>query len=344
MLARVNENVVKINNESTNIYDQITMFLKNKGRNSESTRKAYEKDIRRFFRIVKNKEIEHLTIEDIQITLDDFEEFIDVMYESDKYNNKTINRNNIAVKVLLKYLYSKHLVEDISYIIANQVQKLPETKNKYDAYTLEEVFQFAELVKNDEKGLIKYYLILFSLDTCIRKSAILNLKWKDLKVKEDSVLIAAVDKGNKDYRQKISKEFYKELLTIKEVSNSEYVFDVSKPAIQRMIEKFNKTIDKGNRFLVWHSVRKTGVSFSYKRSGCDILHAQKIANHSSPTVTQDYIADEDYGFTGAVSSKNEVDVNIIHALTHEEMIQLFDSCDQQTKLLLALKAKEIFGL
>lgn len=343
MLARVNENVVKINNESTNIFEQITTFLKNKGRNSESTRKAYEKDIRRFFRIIKNKEIEHLTKEDIQITLDDFEEFIDIMYESDKYNNKTINRNNIAVKVLLKYLYSKHLIEDISYIIANQVQKLPETKNKYDAYTLEEVFQFAELVKNDEKGMIKHYLILFSVDTCIRKSAILKLKWKDFKVKEDDVLVTAIDKGNKDYRPKISKEFYKELLKIKEISESEYVFNVSKPAIQRMVEKFNKTIDTGNRYLVWHSIRKCGGTFAFRRTN-DILHTQKILNHSDPSVTQDYIADEDYGFTGAVSSKNEVDVDIIHALTHEEMIQLFDGCDQQTKLLLALKAKEKFGL
>lgn len=341
------ENVVKLNN--LKVYDQIQKYLDKHSYNSEGTRTAYLNDIKLFFRIIKKKEIEYLTIEDVQITLDDFEDFIKCLYDlkdeegNKKYVNKTINRKVSAAKGLIKYLSSKkindeYIVKDISYF--PNIGSLPETKNRHGILEAQEVFEMAELALQErEKGEIKRLAILLSLDSCIRKSALLDLKWSNFIEKEDGYLLQGVDKGNKDFRQLISKDLYNELLTIK--TESEYVFSLSADALdncfKRLREKMN--IDP-NRRIVWHSIRKAGINYRFRLTG-DILEAKRAANHSNITTTQIYLEEMDYGALGAVSSRGNLDMELFKKVDHEVLLQAIEMMKKDSKLILNMKIKEI---
>ncbi|MGG2091305.1 site-specific integrase [Bacillus sp. S13(2024)] len=335
------ENVVKLN--SNEIYEQIEKFLKKKAYRSENTKRSYEKSIKKFFEVIKKKEVHFLQRADVQITLDDIENFIIHMYDLNELKNKTINNYVTAVKELLRYLHSKKLVDDISFIDAKQIDRLPEVKNKYGVLSVDEVLQMAELAKEErEKGEIKRLLILFSLDTCIRQQASLNLKWTDFEEREDGILVRAVDKGNKDFRPKIANWFYQELLSLKKNDNG-YVFDLTVDNIKGMMKRVREKMNfPKERNIVFHSIRKAGVHFQYRVTG-DILQAKKAANHSNINVTMDYVEEEDYGVIGAVSTSGGIDINIIKEISHEDLLKVIDSCKKDLQLILALKINEMLN-
>ncbi|KON87418.1 hypothetical protein AF332_11670 [Sporosarcina globispora] len=341
------QNVVKLNNSK--IYDQIQKYLDKHSYNSESTKTAYLNDIKLFFRIIKNKEIEYLTIDDVQITLDDFEDFIKYLYDwkdeegNKKYVNKTINRKVSAAKGLIKYLSAKkingeYIVKDISYF--PNINSLPESKNQHGVLEASEVFEMAELALGErEKGEIKRLAILLSLDSCIRKSALLSLKWSNFIEKEDGYLLQGVDKGNSDFRQLISKELYNELLSIR--TKSDCVFDISADSLDGMFKRLREKMKiEPNRRIVWHSIRKSGITYRYRLTG-DILEAKRAANHANITTTQIYLEEEDYGAMGAVSSKGYLDMDLYKKVDHEILLEAIELMKKDAKLILNMKIKEI---
>jgi integrase len=328
-----------------NILDYIDKFLRQKGRKSEDTRIAYKKDIEDFFLLVKEKELPFVTLDDIQITLDDFDEFIDTLASKGELTGSTINRKISTVKSLLHFLQPrvKSLGVDIDTQYFKQVETLPENVRHYSVLSIEEVMKMAQLAKETErqKKLIKYYLILFATDTCIRQSAILNLKWSDFVEGEDCVEISSVDKGNKEFRKKIAKEFYDELLTLKE-EGCDRVFKISRDAVSDMMKRLRIKMNfSEGRYIVFHSFRKAGITFAYRLTG-DHLAAMKAGNHSSFNTTKNYIEDNDYGAIGAYSVTKNLDTNILKELTHEELLNLIYSMKKDTQIIMTRKAQEIY--
>jgi integrase len=340
MLA--NEKVVKLDN--TKIYDQIEKYLTKHSYNSNGTEIAYRHDIEMFFELMRKKQIQYLTREDVQLTLDDFEDFIESMHgavdeEGNRvYSNKTINRRISAMKGILRYLAGKKLVDDISFL--ELVESLPEQNNSYGVLEAHEVFKMAELALEErEKGQIKRILFLFALDTAIRKAAILNIKWSNFIEQEDGVLVTVIDKGNKEMRQKISHDFYKELLTIK--GESEYVFDISEKSLDSTMKRLKiKMGIQDERNIVFHSIRKSAVTYRYRLTG-DILEAQRSANHSNVSTTMLYLQHEDYGMIGAVSGSGNLDMELYKKVDKDVLIQAISQCKKDMQLILNMKINEI---
>src|SRR5690606_3046926 len=133
------------------------------------------------------------------------------------------------------------------------------------------------------------------------------------------VTVRATDKGNEIRNVKISMEFYKELLRLKNKSSSDKVFDISEDGIQRMMNYLVKEMKLENRNIVFHSFRKAGVSFSFRISN-DILQAKKAAGHSSLNNTMLYLGEQNYGLLGAVSSKGKINDNLYKNVSHEELV------------------------
>lgn len=342
-------NVVQLENESTNIYDQIRRYFERHANKSEQTRVAYENDVKQFFKVIKNKSINELSAEDVQLTLDDFEDFIYIMRNSlnskneRSFSNKTINRKIAAVKGLVKYLAAKKIINDISYL--DLIESLPEEKNTYGVFTVEEVFKMADLALEErELGLVKRYVLLFALDTCVRKASLLKLKWSDFTVRDEDVLVKGVDKGNKEFRESISKEFYKELLQLKN-KESEYVFNISQRALDSSFKRLREKVvpNYKERNLTFHSIKKCGVTFRYRRSGGDILEAQKAAKHSRLDTTRLYLEDEEYGALGAVSSKGKINDDLFKEVDHETLIKAISNCNKNLQLILNIKIQEILN-
>lgn len=328
--------------ENVQIYNQIQKFLKGHEYNSERTRSEYESDIRFFFREMKGKtlknEIEYLSLDNIQLTLDDFEDYRDILHE-EGMSNKSINRRISPMKELMKYLAGKKLVNDISFLLS--IKSLPETDNSYGVLETWEVLEMARLASLEKDNAeIKRLMILLSLDTCIRKSALMSIKWTDFTIKEEGVLIKWVDKGNKDFRQLISHEFYKDLLNIR-VRGQKEVFKIGKNATDDLMKRMRDKMNiPSERRIVWHSIRKTGVTFRYRLTG-DILEAMKAAGHSRPDTTMKYLQNENYGAIGAVSSSLTTQENLYEQVDNETLLKAISMCNKDLQLLLNMKLKEI---
>jgi integrase len=340
MLA--NKKVETFNKE--NVYDHIQKFIKKKSYKSENTAKSYEASIRKFFKIVKDKEVEHLLKSDLDLDSDVFEEFQASLHG--QVNNKTINNNIAAVKELIKYLRSKkvngeYVIQcDIGYL--NSIDSLPEHKNEYGVLSIEEIETMTELIMTMPRVRdreIKKYLFLFSLDTCARLDNCLELKWSDFRENENDVQINLIAKGNKDFRPRVSKGFYNELLAIK--GESEKVFPISKNAVADIMAKLRSTMNiNENRNIVFHSIRKAGGTFQYRLHG-SITAAQKALGHSNINTTTIYLEDEDYGLTGAVSSKGRVSDKYYEEVDHETLLKAINKLTKSQKLMLNIKIDEI---
>ena len=322
------------------LYDDIMIFLNEMGVESEHTQIAYETDIRQFFQLIKGKELEHLTLEDVQLRKNDVEKFKQILLDNGLARS-TINRKISAVRSLLENLKANEW--DINTDFFKKVKWLKTQDNKYGVLDVHEVWEMARLARKErEYKDVKYYFILFALDTCLRKQAILQLKWSDFEEVEDGVIVHAIDKGNKEFRQKISKEFYNDLLSIKK-EGEERVFPISVDSIDNMVCRLKKIMNiPEERNITFHSIRKAGVTFQYRITG-DLTQAMKAAGHSNPIVTMRYLDLRDYGVTGAVSFGNKIDEELYKKVSYEELIKAIENCPKDIQLILNIKLKEIIN-
>ena len=343
------EKVVKFENESSKIYDQVNKWLNNHAYNSERTRRDYEFDVKLFFKLMKQKEITYLTKEDVQLTLDDFEDFINKLYtmENEKgernYSNKTINRKVAAVKGMIKYLAGKkldgeYIVKDVAYM--GLINSLPENSKSHGILESHEIIELSQWAKTEKhKGLNKSLAIIFAFNTCARKSDVLNAKWSDFVEKEEGVLVKGIGKGNKEFREMLSKNFYNELLALKK-DGEEKVFDLTDKNIDDMMNRARKSLGyPSERNIVFHSIRKGGATWRFKKTG-DIMEAKRALNHSNLNTTQIYLKEEDYGIIGDITA-DQVNEELYKEVDIETLIEAIGELKKGTQLLLNMKIQEL---
>lgn len=312
---------------------------------SDKTKESYERDIKDFFYYLTKgkKNIEFLTISDIHINDDDIINF-QIYLKNKELSNKTINRKVSTINQLYGRFFRKGYIQSLSPF--DEADRLKEGKSYHGVLAVHEVLKMADLVLNQKRGkkkLTKYFLILFAMDTCLRKSAILNLTWNDYIEHEDYIEIKAIDKGNEERNLRISKEFYDELLQIKADSNDGKVFNISETSIQDMMNYLKSKMQfEDKRNVVFHSIRKCGVTFQFRLSN-DIMQAKKAAGHSSLNNTQIYIGEADYGILDAVSSSGKLDNELFKKVTHEELLKGIERLNKDQRLLLNIKLNEIVG-
>ncbi|MCM3109943.1 tyrosine-type recombinase/integrase [Lederbergia lenta] len=337
------DKVVRLN---TPIYDQIILFLDKKFMysGSQSTKDAYKRDIIHFFNYLTKgkKEIYHLNNEDIRLQDDDIIQYQIYLKNSLKLANKSINRKISPIFQLYGRFMRKGMVKNISPF--DEADRLKEGKNYHGVLSVEEVSKMADLVLNEpraRKRLTKHYLILFAMDTCLRKQALLDLEWTDFIVFDDEVEIKAIDKGNEERNLRISREFYNELLQLKSESKTGKVFDISETSIQTMMNKLNKWMNfEEKRNIVFHSIRKAGVTFQFRLTN-DIFQAKKASGHKNMENLMIYIGEREYGVLGAVSSSGKIDNELYKNVSYEKLIKGIESLNKDQILLLNLKLNEI---
>jgi integrase len=332
-----NEKITKLHDDGT--YDQIQRFLAKRERRSKGTRVAYERDIRKFFKVCFNKDIEYLTKDDFNLNADILEDYQTHLLQT--LSSKTVNRNISSLKELIKYLRGKnHIETNIDYL--NLIKSEPEKDNRYGVLSVDEVLEMTDRIMKMKRARdkeIKKYLFLFSLDTCARLGECLSVEWDDFRERENDVIINITAKGNKEFRPVISKEFYNELLSIK--GDSKRVFPVSKNAVSDLMIKLRKEMNiSKKRNCTFHSIRKAGVSFNYRITN-DILQAKKAANHSNINTTLIYLQEEDYGATGVVSRNKDVKEDLFETVSHEELINAIKELPKNQQLLLNIKINEL---
>ncbi|WP_310877012.1 tyrosine-type recombinase/integrase [Priestia megaterium] len=332
--------VYKLENEVTEVYEHIQNFISQL--ESEETKKSYKSSIGHFFKVIKGKKVSELTFNDIQLKIKNVDDYVSYLLDYEEKTAATVNKKMSAIKSLVNYLYPRDIVDSNTDKAVRSFKRRKEETEGYDSLTHNEVLRMIELAKTKEQGKLKELLIKLALDTCLRKSELLSLKWSDfIDIEgEKDIRFSGYGKGKKQFKKAIGRKLYNELLELN-TGESELVFNITKNHFHESMKELIKELNiSSNRKIVFHSIRKAGAKIHYINSGKDIRYVQSILGHSDPKTTAIYLEVDDYGALGAISSNGEIDLNIINEASHEDLLKAIESMDSSFKVLLANKIRQ----
>lgn len=336
-------NIVALNQGT--VYEDIMIFLKGKGIKSTGTSETYESAIRYFYKYMKNKDIENLTVDDLQFKNRDM-----VRYQTDlneQYANSTVNKMVSAVVSLYEFLEKNEYPVKVQKM---RVDFLPDTSEQYGELTVDEAVKMSELVLNQYKGEEKSELIKMAFRTSFRKGALLSLTWDDIKWDEQQglYLVHVIDKRQKKCVQPLRKDQYEELLKIKECKyyqkyNDNLVFHITEKTISEMMQKLVEEMSiPESRKIVFHSLRKCAPNWLVDTQD-SVIAAQQQLNHSNMNTTyKNYISKKkDYHNAASVTMEEQIDDTICDDMTREELLELVKMQKNGTWMQLKRDAKQI---
>ncbi|MGG1663066.1 tyrosine-type recombinase/integrase [Brevibacillus sp. NRS-1366] len=339
------------------VYKSIETFLDYKGSDSINTKMAYEKDIRNFFSFMKGKELHELTTDDLGFIQEDvlrYRSYLAGLVKENgepKYKAASINRFIESVRSLFDFLIGNKYREFIDQD-AFSFNNLKNVKREKTGQLKENEFRLFESKALElDNGYMKSMLIGLAGRTSIRLSALLSLKWSDIKKDNGDVwLISVVDKGQEEDVKPILDVFFKKLIAMKE--NEEYqsalavwrksnfnakedvIFPISTTAVARMVNRIAKLLGiPDERNIRFHSFKGFGINM-VRLNGGSVLDMQKQAHHKDFKTTNDFYIDQqekDYSKYAGVIMDSEFTTDPLHDLSKDELIELINKCDIQIR-------------
>jgi integrase len=338
MLAQ--NKVVKLNEDT--MFEEIDAYLNELEIHSKGTRKAYETDIRQFFKIVKDKDIEHLTIDDLKgIKKKDIINYRKYLMDNFELANSTINNKITSPKSLFVYLSAEY---DVNPAVFN-IKNLKVHHESYGSLSQTEAERFAEVAFQTEKKkpFLKKCLIMFAIRTSFRLNEILNVRWKDFEYSNGVYKVTTYcGKGGKINTTSITESFYNELVKLKEENmldkwNTDYelVFPISENAINSMMTRVKTYLEiDPSRRIVFHSFRGIAIDFILDTTNGDITKAAIHANHSNPMTTFKHYTNKtkDWSQTPGVMMDQELDMSFLDSVTLDEFKEFLAQGNHKLKM------------
>ncbi len=322
--------ILSIQDFKTKESEAIEEFLQDKLKKSENTYIAYKSDIAHFFKSIFNKQIQHISKSDLEnINLNKLKTYLNNLYIdalNGKINcsNKTINRKQAAIKSMIKYLKGINIISnDISYL--ELIESLPDDSEEIRYMPKHLALKYADFFLKHEahKPLEKHLLVMLALDTGLRLSELLDLRWNQFVVDGAHVTIHGRGKGNKKWIDKINYELmYKKLLPLK-TNEKDKLFSLSRKNVHDMMQRAKKHFGHEDINYSFHSFKKTAVTFAYRATG-SLEQAQKKGRHASLETTKIYLEEEELLVTGVISLGETINPLEYRNATHEELIKALD--------------------
>lgn len=327
--------------QTNTVYDQIVRFLREYKGESVHTYKNYKSDIKHFFKTTRGKELEEVEIDDLDYTIEEFEDYYAYLLDVQKVSKTTANRYISSIRELFKHFKRRGVLDNISFI---NIKTFKGVSRQHGVLTPEEVEEALKTVLKQgrkDTALVKHMLIKFSTDTGARLEECLSLKWSNFSVEDEFVTIHTRGKGNKEFKARIGKSFYNDLLKIKK-PGVDRVFNIHRNTVNNMMKQLREDMNiPEERKIVFHSFRKAAITHNY-RTHRDIIQASKKANHSSIMVTERYIdKEEDYGSLGMFSMREGIDPNLFKNVGLETLVKAIEQMDSATKTNINLKIKNM---
>lgn len=330
------------------VYEDICIFLEElNSSGSSNTRIGYESDIREFFRVMRQKpekqEINFLTEDDLVFKRNDILQYRQYLISKGDLVNSTINRKMAALRSLFESLAAN------DYKVNPKVFHLKNLKEKVNSYgnmSQTEAERFAETVFQTERQFKqdKRLLILFAIRTSLRKEEILNVKWEDITPKDGVYVVNSIGKGQKERNVAISANLYNELLKLKK-EDSEYVFNLSKDAIDDMMQRLKKKLNiDPKRNIAFHSFRSVAIDWEIESTG-DYKRAIMQSGHSSMDVMHKHYVDKniDYSQLAGVRMEGEIVLSFINELGIDDFKEFIINSDTKTQAALKKFIEEKFA-
>lgn len=351
-------NVVKSKENTVELKDYLNLyineFLLEMKKRSNDTYKNYRCDINKLAKdMFGYKDFGYITKQDLEhMNLDSLIQYFNACYQevdihgNRKYSNSTINRRMSSLKSLLKYLTKR---SKIDYPIQNMVgllKSLPDESTQIDILSMEEAELIMEYFKDKCNNENLYYAAKTSIDTALRANELITLEWNQFYTQNDKVIVKSKGKikgkGNKDWEEEISLDFYNELLTLK-VDDVDKVFNISYSLIAKWMSRAIKDLGLNDKNYTFHSFRKRSITNTYDLTN-DIFAAQEKANHTNINTTQRYVGKKKYGMTGIYSLGDKVDKELYKKVDINTLIETIESLDKSFIHLLNMKLNEKIGV
>ena len=203
---------------------------------------------------------------------------------------------------------------------------------------LDVAMQYADYARVFEsRGVEKALLIKLALETALRAEELLKLEWKQFIIEDDGVAIVSKagnkGKGNKEYVDKIDHAFYRELLELKSIGNTDNLFTLKYRTVADMMAKLNTVFGNNDRNYTFHSFKRTSVTMVYLMSGC-IITAQRKARHNDINTTKKYLKIQEQPISGVISSTMGDNADLYKNIEHDLLIKCLDKCRLDMKVVL----------
>lgn len=345
-----NTNNVHVLNRGT-VHNHIMLFLSEL---SEKTQKEYLRNIEEFFQFIHNgKRIEELTKNEIENVLEDgkFTKMLNNHIIS--YKNHLLNKNTASTArakiAALSSLYS--FFEGNGYNVNHLIFKVKFKKitpKSYDGLSVEHAKILAEMAlleRYDAKELNA--VILLAMQTSIRISALLSLKWSDIHPDPNSNLytVKLIDKRDEVVIRGFKKELYEKMIEFK--SDSETVFSNLKvdkvcKSIKRIAAKMG--IPDHIR-IVTHSFRHVAADFEMKDTG----NIQKVLQQGGWKKAQtviDHYTDKSVVLSelAGIRMMEEVNEQVFDLVDKNELLAMLKEVNRNAYNQMALKLQGIVGV
>lgn len=279
------KNIIQFNTvEDKNVWSCMNTFLTRIGQNSENTKITYEKAIRDFFMVMRNKELENLVEADLIFTKPQIETYqVNLKQE---FKGGTVNNRMSALKKAYKKL------EDYGFDVRASWFELERyddhEKESYDPMTYSEVEEAIDLVYWTRKGEEKSLFIEMAFVTAFRKESLKSITLNDFYQHNGDWVVKTIGKGNKRDDKKVSEDLYERVLEFvkdENKSSNDRIFSLTNKTINGMMNLIRKEIDFGERRITFHSIKKSSVEETALQTNYDLKAMQAQGNHANISTT-----------------------------------------------------------
>jgi site-specific recombinase XerD len=345
----INDNVVILNErnkgkkEFRNVGKDIYHFLYRinigHGEELQSTAEAYERDIKRFFKLMWGKNLDQLEIEDLYILPSDIEKYQTYLVNMGLKSN-TVDRNINAVRSLYNYFeeneYRYKYEDEWVYITSKIFKGIKrvdiDDKSSYGTFAHDEMMEMIELAKTLDNGETKSLAIELASVTSFRLEAIANINKSDFFFKNNTWVARVFDKKVENVKA-IRTDLYDRLMANAE--GRENLFDCTARTLQRTVDQLIDMmgLDKKERNLTFHSIKKYGINEVAMMTKGDMKAISLQGNHSSFETTMKYYLayTEDYSKMPCLQIGQPIDTTPLNSLTKEQLIELINSSSRSTQ-------------
>ena len=200
-------------------------------------------------------------------------------------SNNTVSNYIANLKTFLRFIKGyKYISNDLSYLTL--ITELPNDVEHVEHMSDTVIQEFMqEIAKERSYPELKLTLVRLAIDTGLRMETLLNLKEKNFTVDGNEVVIRGWQKGNKEYIRKIDIQLYKDINAV----SDNYFSKLKANTLVKMMKRIRTRLGYEDRNYSFHSFRKVALTDNYLQNN-DIVATQRYANHSSPSVTETYIA------------------------------------------------------
>lgn len=321
----------------------IRLFLGKLMDDSKNTHDAYRRYYNEFFVFATGKDIANVDWDDVLgVEYSDIWHFRDYLKKTKKNSNNSINQKVSSLIPLWKELQKHNNEVDVRVVDVEPLKVRKKLDSGSQALTIDEANLLLDFAKEQSyKGYVKYAFYKTAVATALRKEALLDATFDDLKQLRDRETgkmywcLVRYDKTQEEVKP-ITDELYEELMELKSPMHrvnmkveDGRIFPISERQLADTLKEFCSEYDITAKITI-HSLRKTSADYANDIVRGSIKGIQQQTGHKNTNVLIDHYQGTRatlHNFPGLRMFQGEADAGRFEQLSKDELIELIGQCD-----------------